>query len=84
MRDDAVTVANGQNGFLLCVGRNFIVHVDGDADAWWLLPAADADVATAAGAAVGAARVIKTVTEKRNQSEKRKKQFGPNWSLDYL
>lgn len=82
MRDDAVTVANGQNGFLLCVGRNFIVHVDGDADAWWLLPAAD--VATAAGAAVGAARVIKTVTEKRNQSEKRKKQFGPNWSLDYL
>lgn len=55
-------------------GPNFIVHVDGDA--WWLLPAADADVATAAGAAVGAARVIKTETEKRNQSEKRKNSLG--------
>lgn len=33
MRDAAAAVANGQNGFLLCVGCHFIVHVAGDAAA---------------------------------------------------
>lgn len=92
----AAAVANGQNGFLLCVGCHFIVHVAGDAAAWCLLQMLPLpQVLLPAPLLLLRHQIVRTRHKNRNRKknemkaksakrEKPKSQFEPDCSLDYL
>lgn len=96
MRDAAAAVANGQNGFLLCVGCHFIVHVAGDAAAaaaWCLLQMLPLPQVLLPALLLLRHQIVRTRHKNRSRKneiktksakrEKRKSQFEPDCSLDH-